>query len=248
MTEQLPKTSETILSPEQQERVKLTICRFFEEKLARLMVGAANDTTKQLAYVQRFYELCTNQNRPWTQQKEFSLSIQGMSGPLRIRFDQHSCYSREFQQMDVNIGPLLNARTVTELENAMYLVLEDIYHETEHIFTPGASQDYGIEVENAEEWIKYASHPGEINAFARQFAFRYYQEYTDEPFLLEKMQTLASRLKAENPNHIQFFTYFIAFANPSLQEKYRPIANLADIHTSITKETDLHLKKLKREI
>ncbi len=241
MKEQLQTANEATLSPEQQEQVKRTICDFFEGRLAELEVKAGDDPSK---YVQQFYELCTGSNRPWTQQKEFDLP--GLPMPFRIRLDRHSGYQPELQKMSISIEPLLQAQTPGELKEATLLILGDVYHETEHIFFPVELEEYedadrGV---TSEEWVKYACQSAEINANARQFAFLYSREYPNELFTLGTMRILAEHLKPKDANA---YNYFIAFAKPDMQEKYRHIANLAQAHELIITQTKSHLEKLKQK-
>ena len=127
-----PQHPEPILSPEEQERVKLSICHFFENKLNELEANAGSNPS---GYVQQFYELCSGSTEPWTRKKEFDLL--GLAVPLRIRFDQHGGYQPKLRKMSINITPLLQARSANELKEAGLSVLETVHHESEHIFFPG---------------------------------------------------------------------------------------------------------------
>lgn len=239
ISEQQQNKSEPLMSPEQQERIKLAVCRFFEDKLIVLEAEAKNSPA---GYVQDFYKLCTGSDQPWVRAKEFDLP--GLPVPLRIRFDRSS-YVDESGMMCLDVSPFLETQNVNELKKARMLFLRDVYHEAEHIFVKGDSREYGIGFEDSAEWIRYANHPGEINAFGRQFAYRYLQEYSGESFILGKMCVLAEKLEAES-NDCAASNYFIVFANPEKQEKYKNIADLARIHGLIVEATKGHLEKLSK--
>lgn len=240
MIEQLQQQGESLPSPEEQEQIKLTICHFFEERLTELESGANAGSSD---YVQQFYELCTGSDIPWTRQKEFVPSIPELPMPFRIRFDRHSGYQPELKRMSISIEPLLRAHTAAELQEAILTVLEVVYHETEHIFFPVELEKYegAARGMTTEEGITYLCQNTEINAYARQFAFRYSREYPNEPFTLDNMQRLAERLLPQDTNANN---YFVAFANPTVQEKYKHVANLATAHASIVAETKSHFEKL----
>lgn len=245
ISEQQQNRSEPLMSPEQQEQAKLAICRFFEQKLTALESIFEGGHTEEPAYVQRFYELCTGSSNLWTRQKEFTPSIPGLTMPLRVRFDRHSGYQPELGRMSISIEPLLIARNAGELKEAALSILEVIYHEAEHIFFPVELEKYeGAESGmTTEEGIVYMCQNTEINAYARQFAFRYSREYPNEPFTLDNMQKLAEHLKPKDANA---YNYFVAFAKPSVQEKYKHLANLAEAHGSIVAQTRNHFEKLRQ--
>lgn len=114
MPEQLHNGIETFTSPEQREQTTRAICTFFENKLTGLEARAVDNPS---GYVQQFYELCTGSTRPWTRQKEFDMI--GLSLPLRIRFDQHGDYAPELRRLCIDIRPLLQARSKSELTEAI---------------------------------------------------------------------------------------------------------------------------------
>ena len=238
MPEQLKNFNEPNASPEEQERIKHGVCAFFDSKLTGLESGAEDSSS---GYVQQFYEICTGSNRPWTQQKEFDLPETPV--PLRIRFDRHSCYMPQNRRMDIDITPLIEAKDENTLKRAALLILQDVYHESEHIFIPGYELKYGMGLEDRQQTVEYLCHPGEINAFAKQYAFRYSREYPGDSFVLHKMQALAKRLKDENPIRADAYNYFLTFAVPEKQRKYRKWGNLAAVHASIVVETEKHLSK-----
>lgn len=241
--ERISQQAEVTLSPEEQERLKRAVCRFFSDKLTELEVTLGERTTD---YVQRFYERCTGSTRPWTQQKEFDMV--GLSLPLRIRFDQHSGYISENQRLDIDISPLLEAKDADALKQATLLILQDVYHEAEHIFVPGFPMQYGLDLEGPEQTVEYLCHHGEIQAFARQYAFRYANAYPGAQFELQKMQQLAEGFQGERHNHMDAYNYFVVFADPKKQDQYKHIANLAEVHRAIVLQTEKHLELLKRNI
>ena len=244
MIEQPKSSFESTASPEEQERLKRAVCDFFRNKLVELEALPARGSPPD--HVQRLYELCTSSNRPWTGQKEFDLL--GLALPLGIRFDQHSGYVAENRRLDINIAPLLEARDTHALRQATQFILQDVYHETEHIFVPGFPMQYGIDLEGPEQTVEYLCHPGEIHAFARQYAFRYSQAYPGEPFELQKMRELTEVLQNERKRRADAYNYFVAFALPATQEKYRDVVDLAEVHRSIVAETERHLELLRRNI
>lgn len=239
MLERFHNPNESAPSPEVQENMKRAVCRFFEDKLAGLEAEAQDSP---IGYVQEFYKLCTGSDQPWVRAKE--LDLLDLPVPLRVRFDRSSGYQPDIQKMSISINPLDNARTVSDLRDATLSILESVYHEAEHIFLPGEPEEYGgIDTSDMTRFITYASKPSEINAFARQFAFRYSREYPNEPFEIKKMQVIAEHLKRTRA-HAYF--YFIHFAKPETQERYNLIADLAQLHDSIIVQTKTHLEKLKQ--
>lgn len=241
MREQLQNTIESTLSLEEQERLKRAVCGFFKDKLTELEITSVESPS---GYVQQFYKLCTGSARPWTQEKEFDLL--GLAAPLRIRFDRHSGYQPELKKMSINIEPLLQAGDTNGLREAALSILEDVYHEAEHIFFPVDLEEYLDPDATPDEWIKYATQTNEINSCARQFAFRYSVEYPNESFTLEKMQALAEHLKTRNPGRAFAYNYFVVFADPKKQDQYKHIVNLAEAHRAIVLQTERHLELLKR--
>ncbi len=234
-----------MLPPEEQERMKLSVCRFFEGKLNELEAVSGSDS---MDYVQKFYELCTATTVPWSQKKEFDLL--GLPAPLRIRFDRNSAYQPELRKMSVSVEPLLQARNVSDLKEASLTILQAIYHEAEHIFFPIVLEEY----EGADrgttpgEWIQYASQDTEINSYARQYAFRYSREYPNEPFALDKMQELAVRLSNEREAQNDAYNYFIVFADSDKQREYGKWGDLAKAHAAIVAETEKQLMKISQRV
>lgn len=243
--EQFPQTAEAILTPEEQERMKLSVYRFFEGKLTEL---EATSGSGSVDYVQRFYELCSDKTEPWTRKKEFDLL--GLAVPLRIRFDQNSHYDVANRCISIDIRPLLQAKGQEALKQAVIPILEDVYHEAEHIFNPGLGESHFVpEYDTEESSLLYLSDPAEINAFARQFAFRYAREYPGAPFDLPKMSILAEQdLKDEKRfKRNAAYNYFIACADMVKQQKYKGF-NLKSIHEAIIAETRKHLARLRQTI
>ncbi len=105
-------------------------------------------------------------------------------------------------------------------ETALETTLIKIHHEIEHIKYPGIDEGEGI-----EGTINYLTNPGEIRAHAVQFAFKYQRHFPNEPFTLERMQSICESNKEIN--------YFIGFNNPIKQEQYRSFGDLAKVHRQV---------------
>lgn len=120
---------------------------------------------------------------------------------------------------------VLEADSREAARSAMETVFEHVVHETAHIFYPGTSIDeQGGGIEGA---VKYLCHPGEMRAYAKEYAFKYRRAFPGEPFDLEKMRSIISTNDERN--------YLIQFANPQKQEEYRAVANVAQTHTTVVR-------------
>ncbi len=153
---------------------------------------------------------------------------------LNIVFDRSSEYDSNSRTIRINIDPLFPDRTSDDESKAARFegglkILQSVYHEVEHIYYQGSP----LEPKDIEETLEYLGHPGEIRAFARQFASLYQQHYPGELFSLEKMQALA---QAFGDNRA--INYFISFADPSKQEKYAQYADIGRIHQTVASLTE----------
>ena len=95
-----------------------------------------------------------------------------------------------------------------------------LFHEIEHILYPGTDL-LGPGKENS---ILYLANPGEMRAFAKQYAYLFTTMYPGEPFNPENLLALC------NPNDNRAKSYFSIFADPQKQQKYANIADLKAIN------------------
>ena len=130
-------------------------------------------------------------------------------------------------EIAIGLRKVLSATTTEELNQAVHALAEMIYHEIEHIKFRGARID--ASVSGAEGSIAYLNNPGEIRSHAKQFAYKYQRYFPNKPFDIEKMRSICRTSKEIN--------YFISFADPEKQEKYRDIADISAIYRKIVEMT-----------
>jgi len=124
------------------------------------------------------------------------------------------------KEVKIGVKNLLTAKTLEQFETALETALIKIHHEIEHIKYPGIDEGEGI-----EGTINYLTNPGEIRAHAVQFAFKYQRRFPNEPFTLERVQSICESNKEIN--------YFIGFNNPIKQEQYGSFGDLAKAHRQV---------------
>jgi hypothetical protein len=222
---------------QKQERIKLIVSKFLEDKLslAVQMRSGAMEKREIVDIVQCLQRVWPeNDGVPWQRKPRFR--IPNLDEELTIRFDLHSDYDITNKIMTLNISNLRDAKTPEELGAALTNVLEDVYHESEHIYNPGSD----IEPVDVQETIEYLGNPGEIEAHARQFAYRYRKEFPGEPFDLAKMKDLAQRIKGTGRGD-KHYNYFVSFADPIKQEKFKEFGDVKTIHEKIVEATLRHL-------
>ncbi len=147
---------------------------------------------------------------------------------IKVVFDGGNEYDSASRTVMLDISHLRTAKTIEELDEAFVSILESLYHEVEHVYNPGVELDD----EDVGGVIAYLCNDGEISAHARQFAFRYLQEYPGVQFEPERMTALAEHLGSAKMHN-----YFIAFADPQKQIMYRQFADLEMIHQKMMTET-----------
>jgi hypothetical protein len=158
-----------------------------------------------------------------------------------VRFDRSGEYDATSHIISLDIGKLRSAKTEQEVENALLTILEQVYHESEHAYNPDYRGHSGPG--DIQETIEYLEDQGEIEAFGRQFAFRYSKEYPNKEFDLSKMIALCQKLKdlGEGTAH---YNYFVLFADPVKQEKYGSYGNIKEINEKIIDSTKRHFTLL----
>lgn len=119
---------------------------------------------------------------------------------------------------------------IEKLKTNFFITLLDTFHEAEHIYFPGASFEpetqENIKAEKSPNLVTYFSHPCEMRAYAKEYAYAYVNQFQREPFEYEKFKAFITDLDlypgARN--------YFIIFLDPVRQKKYADIADLQYIH------------------
>ena len=126
-------------------------------------------------------------------------------------------------ELTFGLRSLLEASSADTLAEAVNTLYEHVIHETAHLGFPGTSTDeQGGGTEGA---VKYLSHPGEMRAYAKEYAFKYRREFPGEPFDLGKMRTIISTNDERN--------YLVRFADSQVQATYHSIADLSDVHAKV---------------
>ncbi len=138
--------------------------------------------------------------------------------------------------IELELKGLMDAQNEDELIAAFAALTESIYHEVEHIYYPGADNSLN-ELEDIKDILDYISDPGEICAYAKQFAYRYTTEFPNQPFDLEKMRSIAQNTR-------QGENYFVGCANPEVIQKYKAFGDIAKIHDDIVKWTQKYVEYL----
>lgn len=129
------------------------------------------------------------------------------------------------REMVIGLGRLFAAATPEERAAALVRVAEQVHHELTHVAHPGTEAGDG-----REGAARYLTHPGEVRAHAKQFAYRFVQHYPGAPFDLEKMRSLADGMD-------KAYQYFVLMADPVKQDEYRAVADLAEAHRVIVTQT-----------
>ncbi len=142
-------------------------------------------------------------------------------------FESDGISKRVFIRLD-SINSHWEKRPVTP--EGVNVFLENVYHEVEHVFYPGHDS---LDDSDLAELIGYYTNPGEIRAYARQFAHTYSLHYPGEIFDLKKMQALA--LESGDGRAIN---YFNSFADPEKQAKYAEFGDIKKTHETIVSLTE----------
>jgi hypothetical protein len=236
-----------IESKERQEAVKFHISRFIENKIREAIEMKKKSPEKHvLDCVRDVWQ--ENTGEPWHRKPQYIISGLNQSGTsVKVNFDLSSRYDSTNNLLTLNSSALREAETEEELEMAYLITGEDIYHEVEHLYTPGAEAEF-FEGQDPEEKIKatveYLLNDGEIAAHARQFAFRYTLAHPNEAFDLEKMKQLAGKIATERkPSSINkhsnnnALNYFVSFSDPEKQEKYKKYGDIKVAHEKVVAKT-----------
>ncbi len=237
----MEEISEHETPQEKQERIKLAISRFVEDKLTQAvrLRWETMQNGDNLDIVQCLQNVWPeNDGVLWQRKPRFN--IPHLDEDLFVRFEAESNeYDSAARLMTIAVGNLRQATTLEGLEGVLVGVIEAVYHETEHIYDPGSSS----EPLDISETIDYLGNPGEIEAHGRQFAYRYIREFPGELFDVQKMAALSEKIKNSGQGN-KHYNYFVAFADPVKQESYKKFGDVLDIYEKIVEATKKHLQIL----
>lgn len=226
---------------ESKERLKIAVSRFLENKLtlAVSLVKEAMGRGESPDIVQCLQSIWPqNDGVLWQRKPRFV--IPDLDEAIAVRFEPDSNeYDNEAHLMTIAVGGLRRAKTPEELDEMLVGVIENVYHESEHIYSPGSD----LEPVDTSETIEYLGNPGEIEAHARQFAYRYSREFPGLPFDPEKMAVLSEKIKNRGMGN-KHYNYFVAFADKKKQELYKDFGNVRALHEKIVEATGRHLQIL----
>jgi len=100
-------------------------------------------------------------------------------------------------------------------------VAGSLNHEMTHLHHKGAEAGDG----GVEDAIRYLTNPGEMRAHAKDYAYTWSRTFPGQPFDAQKfVQEVMPKLvqsKQKKANN-----YFVAFADPAKQAKYRSVADI----------------------
>lgn len=228
-------SSETT-SRELEQSDKWHLSQFIEQKLRTALsaMETAPSLEPPLDFVEHLQRIWENDNVPYRRKPKFKL--QGLHGETyTVRFSNDVTeYDSHGKEFTFGINSIRQATTTQARRLALSNLLDSVYHEIQHIYTPGSD----LEPTTIAETIEYLGNAGEIQAHARQFARRYKDEYPGQPFTVEKMQELADTLKEQGSN--KAYNYFVSFADPEKQIKYAQYGDIKKIHEAVVAATAQH--------
>jgi hypothetical protein len=230
-------------SPEErQERIKFVISKFLEDKLTEAVELKKQSMEKgqDIDIVQILKDIWPeNDGVPAIRRPKFT--IPGLEEELTVRFEPLSTdYDDENKIMSLGIGRLREAETPEEMDKALIRLLEAAYHEPVHMYERDPGLDPGTTI---QETIEYLGSPGEIEAHARQFAFRYIKEFPGQEFDIQKMIEYAQG-SIDSGESNKPYNYFIAFADPIKQEKFKEFGDVKAINEKIVEATQKNFRIL----
>jgi hypothetical protein len=235
---EMPETEPT---PEQKEMLKHTISRFIEDKvraaaeryIADKPTGHGRDIVEYL-----LEDWTDNDGAPAIRRPIFQFEGYG------IRFESQSTeYDHSNKRFSFALSKLRQAETEDEIRDEMEDIVDSIYHEAEHIYTPGAD----LESDTGEGMVKYLCNPGEIEAYGRQFARRYAHEYPNEEFNMEHMEELAEKSKAKTGGARNLYHYMTVFNKPERASEFSVFGDVKAARESVIEATQRHLMHFKSQ-
>ncbi len=232
------ETLEISASPEQKEAFKLKLSQFMEEKIReaveRYVVEKASGGDKDIV-VFLLEGWSDNDGAPAIRRPIFN--IDGFT----VRFESEATeYDSTNKRFSFGLGKLREAETEDEIRAILEEVVDSVYHEVEHVDTEGAE----LADETTEAMVKYLCHPGEMEAYGRQFARRYAYTFPGKDFTVERMEELASASKARTGGARNLYHYMTVFAKPDKVIEYAGFGDVAAARQAVIEATKKHLALL----
>lgn len=101
-------------------------------------------------------------------------------------------------------------------------------HEMTHLHHKGADAGDG----GVEDAIRYLTTPGEMRAHAKDYAYTWSRNFPGQPFDAQKfVQSVIPRLVQSKQKKAT--NYFVAFADPAKQAKYKNVADIGNAHKQL---------------
>jgi hypothetical protein len=134
-----------------------------------------------------------------------------------------------YELIRIGLKPVVDASTPEEIDRAIQNIDGTLRHETTHFTHRGkpeirpGQEEYSGDPKTAEvarTLIDDFLGDGELRAYATEYAYYYGQHFPDQPFDLQKMITIGSKLGGNKQSKIEMF--FTKFADPTIQSKYEP--------------------------
>lgn len=147
----------------------------------------------------------------------FPPDIAGKQVLFKLEFNNHPADTLhkdgKFNGFVINILPFNKAKTIEEIDSYLESLKSTMHHEAEHIYNIGSNYDKN-DHEGDEKYkagMEYMNHPGELKAHARQMAYLYSKNFPNQPFDLEKAQSIINQPTLKN--------YFGSLSNPETWQK-----------------------------
>lgn len=110
-------------------------------------------------------------------------------------------------------------------------------HEMTHLHHKGADAGDG----GAEDAIRYLTNPGEMRAHAKDYAYTWSRAFPGQPFDAQKfVQAVIPKLVQSKQKKAS--NYFVAFADPSKQAKYKGVADIGAAYRQLIGMIDGYVK------
>jgi hypothetical protein len=170
----------------------------------------------------------------------FKISSEILPDPskrVRLRFDHTSgsvghVAGSDLFTITLPLQQLYSAQTLEEFDDARIALVQTIYHEIEHIELWGADV---LDTKDSAAIVEYLCNPGEMRAYAKQYAYLYVEHFTGEPFRLEDMRQIiqwnrdGQRQDIPKTKIFKAIAYFEQFFDRAFQKKYEHTANLQEV-------------------
>lgn len=101
-------------------------------------------------------------------------------------------------------------------------------HEITHLHHKGADEGDG----GADDAIRYLTNPGEMRAHAKDYAYTWSRMFPGQPFDAQKfVQAVIPKLVQSKQRKAN--NYFVAFADPAKQAKYKHVADVGNAYRQL---------------